>query len=146
MIQVIDIAKVADISGIPASTLRFYEEKGLITSIGRRGLRRLFGAEVLQRLSLITLAQKAGFSLDEIATICTSHGVRIDRNKLSAKAEELDRTIKQLMAMRNGLRHAAKCPARNHMECPTFQRLLKISDKKGKKNIPKRQKTRAIKR
>src|SRR5690606_17804977 len=51
----LDIAEVAQRSGVPASTLRFYEEKGLIASIGRRGLRRLFDAEVLERLSLIAL-------------------------------------------------------------------------------------------
>lgn len=47
--KVLDIAQVAQISGIPASALRFYEEKGLIVSIGRRGLRRLFDAGVLER-------------------------------------------------------------------------------------------------
>ena len=35
-----DITEVAKRSGVPASTLRFYEEKGLIASVGRRGLRR----------------------------------------------------------------------------------------------------------
>ena len=54
-------------SGVPASTLRFYEEKGLIASTGRRGLRRLFEPGVLERLALIALGQAAGFSLDEIA-------------------------------------------------------------------------------
>ncbi len=38
-----DIAEVARRSGVPASTLRFYEEKALISSIGRRGLRRGLG-------------------------------------------------------------------------------------------------------
>ena len=37
-----DITEVARRSGVPASTLRFYEEKGLVASIGRRGLRRGF--------------------------------------------------------------------------------------------------------
>ena len=35
-----DIAQVAKRSGVPASTLRYYEEKGLIASVGREGLRR----------------------------------------------------------------------------------------------------------
>jgi len=47
----LDIAEVAQRSGIPASTLRFYEEKGLIASRGRRGLRRLFDSGVLDRLA-----------------------------------------------------------------------------------------------
>src|SRR5579859_2178510 len=45
-----DIAEVAQRAGVPASTLRFYEEKGLIVSVGRRGLRRLFDASVFERL------------------------------------------------------------------------------------------------
>jgi hypothetical protein len=52
---------------------------------------------------------------------------RIDRAKLAGKADELDRTIRKLSAMRDGLRHAAKCPARSHLECPTFQRLLRAA-------------------
>ena len=51
-----DITEVARRSGVPASTLRFYEEKGLIASIGRRGLHRLFDPGVLERLALIALA------------------------------------------------------------------------------------------
>jgi len=42
------IAEVAKRSGIPASTLRFYEELGLIASVGRRGLRRVFDPGVLE--------------------------------------------------------------------------------------------------
>jgi hypothetical protein len=46
---------------------------------------------------------------------------------LTNKADELDGTIRKLTAMRNGLRHAAVCPAPSHMECPTFRRLLGIA-------------------
>jgi DNA-binding transcriptional MerR regulator len=58
-----DIAAVAQRSGIPAWTLRFYEEKGLIASVGRKGLRRRFGPSVLERLALTALGRAAGFSL-----------------------------------------------------------------------------------
>lgn len=120
-----DIAEVARRSGVPASTLRFYEEKGLIASVGRRGLRRLFNPGVLERLALVALGRSAGFSLDEIARMFAPDGrPQIDRRALAAKAEELDGTIRKLSAMRDGLRHAAVCPAPSHMECPTFRRLL----------------------
>lgn len=123
-----DIAEVARRSGVPASTLRFYEEKGLIRSIGRSGLRRVFDGGVLERLALIALAQAAGFSLDEIGRLFAGGGrVRIDREMLAAKAEELDGTIRKLTAMRNGLRHAAACRAPSHMECPKFRRLLRAA-------------------
>jgi hypothetical protein len=51
----------------------------------------------------------------------------IDRQMLAAKAEELDGTIRELSAMRDGLRHAAACPAPSHMECPTFHRILRAA-------------------
>jgi DNA-binding transcriptional MerR regulator len=120
-----DISEVARRSGVPASTLRFYEEKGLISSVGRRGLRRTFEPSVLERLALIALGSAAGFSLDEIGRMFVPDGrPRIDRQMLAAKAQELDSTIRKLSAMRDGLRHAAACPAPSHMECPTFRRLL----------------------
>lgn len=120
-----DIAEVARRSGVPASTLRFYEEKGLIASAGRRGLRRLFEPGVFERLALIALARASGFTVEEIARMF-SPGVRprIDRRMLAAKADELDRTIRRMGAMRDGLRHAAVCRAPSHFECPTFRRLL----------------------
>jgi DNA-binding transcriptional MerR regulator len=121
----LDIGEVAQQSGVPASTLRFYEEKGLIASTGRRGLRRLFDAGVLERLALIALGRASGFSLEEIARMFSPDGPpQIDRQLLAAKADELDRTIRKLSAMRDGLRHAAACPAPSHMECPTFRRIL----------------------
>ena len=123
-----DIAEVARQSGVPASALRFYEEKGLIASVGRQGLRRRFAPSVLERLALIALGRAAGFSLDEIARMFAADGrPRIDRRTLAAKADQLDGTIRGLLAMRNGLRHAAACPAPSHMECPTFRRLLRAA-------------------
>ena len=120
-----DIGEVARRAGVPVSTLRFYEQKGLIASTGRRGLHRLFDPDVLDRLALIALARTAGFSLDEIARMFTPGGQPcIDRKMLADKADELDRTIQQLSAMRDGLRHAAACPAPSHLECPTFRRYL----------------------
>jgi hypothetical protein len=80
---------------------------------------------VLDRLALISLGGAAGFSLDEIARMFAPDGrPRIDRKMLAAKAQEVDRTIRKLSAMRDGLQHAAVCPAPSHLECPTFRRLL----------------------
>src|SRR3546814_18887115 len=61
----LDIAEVAKRSGVPASALRYYEEKELIASIGRRGLRRLFDPGVNERMSRCALGRAAGLSLDE---------------------------------------------------------------------------------
>ena len=125
--QTLDIGEVIEQSGLPASTLRYYEEKGLIASIGRNGLRRVFAADVVQRLALIMLGRNAGFTLAEIAAMFGPDAPAIDRAQLHAKADELDRTIAQLQAMRDGLRHTADCTAPNHFECPTFQKLMRIA-------------------
>lgn len=134
----LDIGEAGKRSGLPVSTLRYYEAKGLIESAGRRGLRRLFDDDVLERLVLITLGRAAGFSLEEIATIFTADGPQIDREQLRVKADQLDRTIKRLTAVRDGLRHTAECPAPSHLDCPTFQRLLRVAVKtqhRKKKNL-----------
>jgi DNA-binding transcriptional MerR regulator len=123
-----DIGEVAKKSGLPASALRFYEEKGLIESVGRQGLRRLFAPSVLDRLSMIALGRAAGFSLDEIGQMFANDGQpSIDRQMLASKADEIDATVRRLKAMSNGLRHAVVCPAPNHIECPSFQKLLRAA-------------------
>jgi len=139
----LDINEVARRTGLPASALRHYEEKGLIVSVGRRGLRRLFDPSVIQRLALVAMGRAAGFSLEEMARMFAADGKpRIDKKLLAAKAEEIDVTIRHLTRMRDGLRHAAICRAPSHMECPTFQRILRAATK-GKvgartRNAPRR--------
>jgi hypothetical protein len=54
-------------------------------------------------------------------------GATIDRDRLRAKADELDARIRRLRSMRDGLRHAAECTAANHAECPTFRRMLRLA-------------------
>jgi DNA-binding transcriptional MerR regulator len=123
-----DISEVARLSGVPASALRFYEEKGLIRSFGRRGIRRQFWPDVLDQLALIALGRSAGFSLDEISGMLgPGNPPDIDRDLLTRKADELDRSIRKMRAMRDGLRHAAVCSAPSHLECPKFRRLMGLA-------------------
>ncbi|MGR4868408.1 helix-turn-helix domain-containing protein [Variovorax sp. LARHSF232] len=130
----LDIAEVARRSGVPASTLRYYEEKGLIASVGRQGLRRLFHVDVLERLALIAMGRVAGLSLAEIAHMFAPNGqLQVDRALLVTKAQALDQTIARLAAMRDGLRHVAACSAPDHMACPKFRRILRAVASSGKK-------------
>lgn len=123
-----DISEVARKSGVAASALRYYERKGLIRSLASQGVRRRFAPAVMDQLALIALGQAAGFSLDEIRSMFTPDGEPdIDRAMLAAKADELERMVKRLKAMIDGLRHAAVCPAPSHAACPSFQRLLKAA-------------------
>ncbi|MEK7434331.1 MAG: helix-turn-helix domain-containing protein [Cyanobacteriota bacterium] len=131
----LDIGEVIQKSGLPASTLRYYEEKGLIKSIGRNGLRRIFDITVLEQLSLISLGSQAGFSLNEIAEMFSTNGeLFINREKLLDKAEEFEQTINHLIIVRDMLIHVANCKAKSHLECPKFNKLIKNV---GKKRVKK---------
>lgn len=133
-----DIADVAHESGLPASTLRYYEQRGLIESTGRHGLRRQFDKQVLEKLALITLGRTAGLSLDEISDMFGPDGQpNIDRQKLLDKANQVDSTINTLLAVRDNLRHVATCPAPSHRECRKFQRLLRAT-RSTKNRAPER--------
>ncbi|MDV5140947.1 MerR family DNA-binding transcriptional regulator [Chimaeribacter arupi] len=123
-----DIGDVAARSGLTPATLRFYEEKGLIRSVGRHGLRRQYRADVLPLLALIVLGQRAGFSLLEIAAMLGN-----ERAQLAAKADEVDQQIRHLEKVRDGLRHAAACPASGHLLCPLFNRLLRAARRGARK-------------
>ena len=128
--KLLEISEVAKSSGVAASTLRYYEEIGLIESAGRRGLKRLFEPGILQRLALINLGKLAGFSLDDIAAMFAPDGKpSISRDKLKAKADELDSQIRKLSDLSRLLRHTAECTAPSHMECPRFLKLLHVASR-----------------
>ena len=124
----LDIGEVSSQSGLTPATLRFYEEKGLIQSAGRKGLRRLFDTQIIEQLQFIALARAAEFTLDEIKAMFSKNGkYQVDRNQLKQKADKLDNKIKQLQAVSKGLKHASVCGAPSHSECPKFQRLLRVA-------------------
>jgi len=124
--QELDIGEVARRAGLAPSALRYYEEKGLIRSVGRRGLRRVLAEEVMERLALVALGRAAGLSLEEIgAMLSADGGTRIDRARLAARADALDQGIARMTAMRDGLRHAAACRASSHLACPRFRALMR---------------------
>jgi DNA-binding transcriptional MerR regulator len=128
---VLDIGEVAERSGVAPSTLRYYEEIGLISSLWRRGLRRQFDADVLLKLSLITMGKAAGFSLEEIAGMFGRDGrPDIPRDQLRVRADELQRQMAELRTLRDILRHVADCPAPSHLECPSFRKLMQAASRR----------------
>lgn len=66
--DLINIREMAERSSVPASTLRYYEKLGLISSERESGGKhRRYRESTFHRITYITLAQRAGFSLEEIA-------------------------------------------------------------------------------
>ena len=125
----LDIAEVTRLSGVKPSALRYYESLGLIAADSRKGLRRQYDASVLDRLALVTLGQRAGFSLQEIAetlgpAALAEASFELDRSRISKRADEVDRRIRELSLLSRALRHVAKCQAPSHAECPTFRKMM----------------------
>lgn len=140
----LDIGEVSERTGTRPSALRYYEEIGLISSISRHGLRRQFSSEVLLQLKLIAMGKSAGFSLDEISEMFGKNGAPdLPRAVLRQKADDLDRQIRELTALRDTMRHVADCPAPSHMECPTFRRLVEMAGKRGRPRTKRRAPTKA---
>lgn len=126
--KLLDIGVLAERSGVPPSTLRYYEEIGLIDSFSRHGLRRQYAPEVLQQLALISLGKMAGFPLSEMKGMFGKDGTAdLPRPALHQRADPLDLQIRQLTTLSKALRHVAECPAETHLACPTFQRLMKAA-------------------
>ncbi|MDM7851992.1 helix-turn-helix domain-containing protein [Pseudochrobactrum kiredjianiae] len=126
--KLLDIGVLAERSGVPPSTLRYYEEIGLIDSFSRHGLRRQYAPEVLQQLALISLGKMAGFPLSEMKGMFGKDGTAdLPRHALHQRADQLDIQIRQLATLSKALRHVAECDAESHMQCPKFRRLMKAA-------------------
>ncbi|MFN7025204.1 MAG: helix-turn-helix domain-containing protein [Pseudorhizobium sp.] len=132
--KMLDIGLLSEKTGVPPSTLRYYDEMGLIESLGRRGLRRQFGPEALTQIALIQLGKSAGFSLEELKGMIGKDGIpNIPRSAFHARADALEIQIKKLVTLAKALRHVAECKAESHMQCPKFRRLLKVASSSAKK-------------
>lgn len=115
----LSIGQVADRAGIAASAIRYYESEGLLPRASRRSGRRVYAADILDRLSLIEIAKRAGFTVAEIRRLLsgfarsTPPGVRW-RALAERKLEEMDRRIEEAQRMKTVLHVVMGC------ECPTF--------------------------
>jgi len=137
--KLLDIGEVCERSGLRPSTLRYYEDIGLISSVCRNGLRRQFAPEIVMQLALISMGKSAGFNLDEISGMFgDDRQPDLPRETLHQKADEMDRKIVELKAMRDVVRHVADCPAPTHMDCPTFRRLVKLAARRGGSSMRRR--------
>ena len=115
MAELLTIGEVARRSGVAASALRFYEDRGMIASERAGGSQRRFPRHVLRRIAFIVFAQRIGLSLDEI-------GVELaklppnraptgrDWQRLSATwTSRIDERIAELERLRAGLTQCIGC-------------------------------------
>jgi MerR family transcriptional regulator, redox-sensitive transcriptional activator SoxR len=114
--DLLTISEVSKRSGVAASALRFYEERGLIESerVGPAGHRR-YPRPVLRRIAFIVFAQRVGLTLDEIgaelAKLPPDHvPSRTEWAKLSSGwSERIEARIAELERLKLGLTECIGC-------------------------------------
>src|SRR5262250_1200786 len=107
--DLLTIGEVARRSGVAASALRFYEDKGLIQSERAGSGHRRYPRAVLRRIAFIVFAQKMGLSLDEIG----AELARLPENRVPQSSDwarlsgswtrRIDERIAELERLRAGL-------------------------------------------
>ena len=114
------IGEVARRAGLRTSALRYYESAGLLPVAERVAGQRRYDPDVFPRLSLIGLAQRAGFTVREIRQLLHGFGRRTPpgvrwRALAGRKLEEVELRIQEARAMQDLLTTLLDC------ECPTLE-------------------------
>ena len=122
MNEALSIGQVAASAGVATSTLRYYEELGLIEAPARQGQQRRYDARVLQRLRYIQAAQRAGFTLEEIKTLICGFPAEVapgSRWQALAKTKllEIESLIERAQEMKLALEVGLRCGCKSLEEC-----------------------------
>jgi MerR family redox-sensitive transcriptional activator SoxR len=118
--DMLTIGEVAESTGVAASALRYYEREGLIPRADRRGGKRVYGEEILDRLALIGAAKAAGFRVAEIKTLLSGFARRTKpgqrwRKLAQGKLAELEARAEEVERMKRVLETMTRC------HCPTLE-------------------------
>jgi MerR family redox-sensitive transcriptional activator SoxR len=115
MSERLTIGELAERSGVAASALRYYEERGLISAERAAGGQRRFARPVIRRVAFIVFAQRVGLTLEEIgvelATLPEDRAPkRADWSKLSRSwSARIDERIAELERLKSGLTECIGC-------------------------------------
>jgi MerR family transcriptional regulator, redox-sensitive transcriptional activator SoxR len=115
MPALLTIGEVSRRSGVAASALRFYEQRGLITSERSGSGHRRYPRAVLRRIAFIVFAQRVGLTLDEIVVELGKlppgrAPTRRDWSRLSRTwTSRIDQRIRELQRLRAGLTQCIGC-------------------------------------
>lgn len=121
--KLLTIGEVAHRSGVPQTALRFYEDKGLISSTRTGGNQRRYERAVLRRLAFVRAAQRVGLSLEQVAaalaTLPEDHApTKADWTRLSRSwRDELDARIDGLQRLRDELTGCIGCGCLSLRSC-----------------------------
>jgi MerR family transcriptional regulator, redox-sensitive transcriptional activator SoxR len=119
------IGQVADRAGLNTSHIRFYERTGVLPAPERVSGQRRYREDVLHRLSIIDVAQRAGLTLEEIAPLTgpanrTADAGRHIRALADEKLPHIDALIARARAVKHWLQVAQSCDCQSVDVCGLF--------------------------
>lgn len=121
--KALTVGEVAARSGVPVSTLHYYEARGLIRSSRSRGNQRRYARDVLRRVSVIKVAQRVGVPLasirEALKTLPQDRApTAAEWRRLSSKWKaELDERIARLVQLRDRLGGCIGCGCLSMRNC-----------------------------
>lgn len=113
------IGRLAEITGVPASAVRFWERHGLLPAPERQGGQRRYPAETAERIVLLRKCQQAGLSLAEIGELQQERSRR--QAMIRAKVTEIEQRMVDLEHAHQMLTHALQCSREDIVDCPKFR-------------------------
>lgn len=123
----IDIGHLAKLTRVSTATIRFYEKKGLIKPIGRKGLRRQYSEHATYVILLIKTLKSSGLTLESIHEIFINENkINIQRDKVKLARSEIKNTIDNLNQTLVLLEHFENCPYEYHLRCPEFLKAIRV--------------------
>ncbi len=116
------IGKAADRAGVPASTLRYWERAGLLSTPRRVGGKRRYDPDALRQIEMVALAKQAGFTLAEIRVILAGFSAgappsEVWRKLAARKLPEVERTLTEATAMKEILEAGLRCECLSLEDC-----------------------------
>jgi MerR family transcriptional regulator, redox-sensitive transcriptional activator SoxR len=116
------IGTVAERYGVPATTLRYWEQIGLLPAQERLAGQRRYDLDAVRRIKFIRMASRAGLSLAEIRTLLAGHGGHSPRfTDWAAAARDqlaaIDRRIADLGHLRSTIEDCLACGCQNARRC-----------------------------
>ena len=116
------IGQLSEATGVPTSTIRFWERRGLLRPAGRSGGQRRYTADALSDVGMLRLCQDAGFTLAEIQELVTKQTVDQGRWRelVEAKMSAVDDMLGKLNKAHHLLAHALECEHDDITRCPLF--------------------------
>ena len=124
-----NISATAELTGLPAKTIRYYEEIGLVVPARSANGYRQYDEEQVHRLAFVQRARGLGFGIDECRELLSlyddKHRASGDVKRIAEeKIAEIEKRISELTAMRSTLEHLARtCHGDGRPDCPILDDL-----------------------